>query len=90
MNPDAKVKLRGVEVGKVASIEERAEWAGGASTWRWILLAGCIPANVAVDIASTTVFGAKYVQLVPPADAPLRNPMRAGQVIACRSTSWSR
>ena len=39
-----------------------------------------IPSNVLVDIASTTVFGAKFVQLVPPPD-PSPQQLRAGQVI---------
>lgn len=39
-----------------------------------------IPANVLVDIASTTVFGAKFVELVPPAE-PSPRPLRSGQVL---------
>jgi len=39
-----------------------------------------IPANVLVDIASTTVFGAKFVELVPPAD-PSAQPLKAGTVL---------
>jgi virulence factor Mce-like protein len=39
-----------------------------------------IPANVLVDIASSTVFGAKFVQLVPPAE-PSPKAMYAGQVL---------
>ena len=34
MNPDAKVKMRGVQVGKVASIESRPT-AKPPCTWRW-------------------------------------------------------
>ena len=69
MNPDAKVQIRGVQVGKVDSIEAVAETASAA-----IHLAmdpkrmSAIPANVLVDIASTTVFGAKQVQFVFPPD----------------------
>jgi virulence factor Mce-like protein len=39
-----------------------------------------IPANVSVDIASTTVFGAKFVQLVDPAE-PSPTAMYPGQVL---------
>ncbi|MGB8386287.1 MCE family protein, partial [Mycobacterium sp.] len=39
-----------------------------------------IPANVLVDIASTTVFGAKFVELLPPADPSPQN-LGAGQVL---------
>ncbi len=39
-----------------------------------------IPSNVLVDIASTTVFGAKSVELVPPAD-PSPQPLAANAVL---------
>src|ERR1700758_2456609 len=39
-----------------------------------------IPANVLVDIASTTAFGAKFVELLPPAE-PSPQPLREGQVL---------
>jgi virulence factor Mce-like protein len=39
-----------------------------------------IPANVLVDVASSTVFGAKFVQLVPPAE-PSAQTMHAGQIL---------
>ena len=78
MNPDAKVKLRGVEVGKVASIEERPNGQAAIHLEMNPSQLRYIPANVGVDIASTTVFGAKYVQFVPPADASPQR-MHAGQ-----------
>jgi phospholipid/cholesterol/gamma-HCH transport system substrate-binding protein len=80
MNPDAKVQIRGVQVGKVASIEVLPN--GGAA----LHLAmdpshlSAIPANALVDIASPTVFGAKYVQFVFPA-SPSPESLRAGQVV---------
>ncbi|RHW25681.1 MCE family protein [Nocardioides immobilis] len=63
MDPGNKVKLRGVEIGRVGSVElvgdsveivleiDRDEFDG-------------IPSDVVADIRSTTVFGAKYVELV--------------------------
>jgi phospholipid/cholesterol/gamma-HCH transport system substrate-binding protein len=80
MNPDAKVQIRGVQVGKVASIEDLPN--GGAA----LHLAmdpsrlSAIPANALVDIASPTVFGAKFVQFVFPAN-PSAESLRAGQVV---------
>src|ERR1700740_1019303 len=68
MNPDAKVKMRGVQVGKVASIDELSD---GRAALHLAMDPGSlhlIPSNVLVNVASTTVFGAKYVQLVPPKD----------------------
>lgn len=80
MNPDAKVKFYGVQVGKVESIELRPD--GGAA----IHLAmdpskmSMVPANVGVNITSSTVFGAKYVQLNAP-DKPAQTALSAGQVL---------
>jgi virulence factor Mce-like protein len=80
MYPGAKVQMRGVQVGKVASIEALS--GGGAA----LHLAmdpsqlDLIPANIGADIASTTIFGAKFVQLVPPAD-PSQTSIQAGQVL---------
>jgi virulence factor Mce-like protein len=42
-----------------------------------------IPSNVLVDITSSTVFGSKFVQLVPPQD-PSPDKLREGQVIQSR------
>ena len=39
-----------------------------------------IPANVLVDLTSPTVFGAKFVELVPPAE-PSAQSLHAGQVL---------
>jgi len=75
MNPDAKVKMRGVEVGRVESITSRPD---GRAELRLAMnpeLLHLIPANVNADIAASTVFGAKYVQLSAPADpSPQRLP----------------
>lgn len=67
MYPDAEVKLRGVTVGAVDSIVERAD---GTAEIELAIDRGNltrIPGDITVDIASTTVFGAKYIQLIPPA-----------------------
>ncbi|GAB2972064.1 MCE family protein [Nocardioides montaniterrae] len=66
MDAGNKVKLRGVEIGRVGSV--RLE--GGKAV---IVLdidrdeIGQVPANASAQIRATTVFGAKYVELVPPA-----------------------
>jgi virulence factor Mce-like protein len=81
MNPDAKVKLRGVQVGKVASIEDMP---GGMAAIHLSMdrsTLELIPDNVRVDISSSTVFGAKSVQLVLPADPSSVN-LTAGAVLA--------
>jgi virulence factor Mce-like protein len=80
MNPDAKVNMRGVQVGKVASIEDRPDGRAAITLAVDKSQLHLIPSNVRVDIASTTVFGAKYVQLVAPPD-PSAQPLRDGQVL---------
>lgn len=80
MNPEAKVKMRGVEVGKVASIDVRPNGQAVLHLAMQPSQMHLIPANVLVDIASTTAFGAKFVELVPPAD-PSAQPLRGGQVL---------
>jgi phospholipid/cholesterol/gamma-HCH transport system substrate-binding protein len=80
MYPNAKVKLNGAQVGKVAAIEPLPE--GGAA----LHLAldpdsiEAIPSNVGAEITSSTVFGAKFVELVPPS-APSPESLRAGTTI---------
>ncbi|MCX5043357.1 MCE family protein [Aldersonia sp. NBC_00410] len=66
MDPQAKVKMRGVEVGRVASVTEDGEQAVLHLDMNPDKLE-LIPANSTVNIRSTTVFGAKYVNFVPPA-----------------------
>jgi phospholipid/cholesterol/gamma-HCH transport system substrate-binding protein len=83
MNPDAKVKMRGVQVGKVSSIEFRPDGQAVLHLSMDPSQLHLIPSNVGVDITSSTVFGAKYVQLDPPPD-PSRQKLHAGQVIEGR------
>jgi phospholipid/cholesterol/gamma-HCH transport system substrate-binding protein len=80
MNPDAKVKLLGVQIGKVASIEPVANGRALIHLEMDPSQLAQIPANAAVDIASTTVFGAKSIDFVPPAN-PSPQKMKPGQVL---------
>lgn len=80
MNPDAKVKLLGVPVGRVGSIEERPHGQAAIHLEMDPDQLSQIPANVIVDISSSTVFGAKSVDLVPPPD-PSPRTLRPGQVL---------
>lgn len=80
MEPDAKVTMRGVEVGRVASIEHTPAGA----VLHLDMQPGqmqLIPSNARVAIESTTVFGAKFVDIVVP-DDPSSVPMQEGAVIA--------
>jgi Cholesterol uptake porter CUP1 of Mce4, putative/MlaD protein len=80
MNPDAKVQVRGVQVGKVASIENLPSGGPALHLAMDPSRLSAIPANALVDLASTTVFGAKYVQFLIP-DNPSAESLRAGQVV---------
>lgn len=80
MNPDAKVKMRGVQVGQVASIESLPNGEAALHLAMDPSQLRFIPANVRVDITSSTVFGAKFVDLVTPAE-PSAQRLRAGQTL---------
>jgi phospholipid/cholesterol/gamma-HCH transport system substrate-binding protein len=85
METNAKVKLRGVQVGRVAAI------AGGKEPVVLKLEIDkdqikYIPANVEAQIRATTVFGAKFVDLVYP-DDPSTQRLAAGQVLKSRNVS---
>lgn len=80
MNPDAKVQIRGVLVGRVASIDAMPNGQAAIRLAMDPSRLAAIPANALVDIASPTVFGAKQIQFVFP-DNPSPESLRAGQVI---------
>lgn len=86
MNPDAKVKLLGVPVGRVGSIEDLPNGAAAIHLEMESDQLAQIPDNVVVNIASPTVFGAKSVDLVPPAD-PSPRTLQPGQVLASESVT---
>jgi len=83
MNSDAKVKMLGVQVGRVSSIEDLP---GGQAAIHLAMDPSqlhLIPANVLVDITSTTVFGAKFVQLNAPSN-PSSEAVHPGQVLGTK------
>ena len=80
LNPDAKVKFHGVQVGTVSAIEGTPDGQVAihlAIDAAWLHL---IPANALVSIESTTIFGAKSVSLVPPPE-PSAESLKPGQVL---------
>jgi phospholipid/cholesterol/gamma-HCH transport system substrate-binding protein len=80
MNPDAKVKLHGVQVGKVDSIDLLPNGQAALHLAMDASKMSLIPDNVRVDIASTTAFGAKFVDLMTPPD-PSTKPLASGAVL---------
>lgn len=85
METGAKVKMRGVEVGRVAGVIGGAQPIGLKLQIFPDQIAH-IPANVEAQIRSTTVFGAKYVDLVYP-DQPSSTRLAAGAVLVSRNVS---
>src|ERR1700681_3988969 len=67
MDPGGKVKLRGVQVGRVSDV---IGGNGSVTLQRDIFpyQLKYIPANVSARIRATTTFGAKYVDLIYPAN----------------------
>ncbi|GAS89828.1 MCE family protein [Mycolicibacterium brisbanense] len=81
MNPQSKVKLHGAQVGSVESIESLPDGQAAIHLAIDPARMDLIPANTGVDIASSTVFGSKFVEFVPPKD-PATQSLQAGQVLS--------
>jgi len=85
LETNAKVMLRGVQVGRVSQIGESKSQAGlrleiDPDQIRYI------PANVQAQISATTAFGAKYVELVYPQN-PSPKRLAAGAVLHSKNVS---
>ncbi|BBX20145.1 MCE-family protein [Mycolicibacterium duvalii] len=81
MEQDAKVKYRGIQVGKVESIE----YAGRDAKLTLAINRsdlGYIPANAGVRIGGTTIFGAKSVEFLPPEESTGRALQPGAEVAA--------
>lgn len=85
MEPYAKVKMRGVQVGRVATIAG----ASDSVTLQLEIDPGqvqYIPANVEARIDATSLFGAKFVDLVYPS-TPVPQRLSAGAVLQSQNVS---
>jgi phospholipid/cholesterol/gamma-HCH transport system substrate-binding protein len=85
METNAKVKMRGVEVGRVSQINAEKNAVSlklqiDPDQIRYI------PANVQAQIQATTAFGAKFVDLIYPKD-PSRARLAAGAVLHSKNVS---
>jgi phospholipid/cholesterol/gamma-HCH transport system substrate-binding protein len=85
MEPGGKVKMQGVEVGRVGDVRGGD---GGVSLKLEIFpdQLDLIPANIGAQIRATTAFGAKFVDLTYPAD-PSPQHLQAGAVISASNVS---
>lgn len=84
MEPGAKVQLRGVQVGRVSSIQPGNPVKLGLELYPEQLK--YLPANVTAKIAASTAFGAKYVELLVPAE-PSPKRLAAGAVVEAHNVS---
>src|ERR1700733_1622509 len=85
METNAKVMLRGVQVGRVSQIGE----SNNAASLRLEIdpdQVRYIPANVQAQISATTAFGAKFVELVYP-ENPSPKRLTAGAVLHSKNVS---
>jgi phospholipid/cholesterol/gamma-HCH transport system substrate-binding protein len=83
MDPQAKVKYKGIQIGKVETIA----YAGDQAKLTLAIDSDqlhFIPSNAIVRIAGTTIFGAKGVEFLPP-DTPAAGPMRPGAEVQASS-----
>ena len=83
MEPGGKVRMRGMEVGRVAHVNSNP-----TSVQLQIDpdLVKYIPSNVGAEIKATTAFGAKYVDLIYP-DDPSSQRLSAGQVLRSKNVT---
>jgi virulence factor Mce-like protein len=80
MNADAKVQLLGVQIGRVESIENRPDGLAALHLSIDPDQFSEIPDNVQINIAASTAFGAKFVQMVPPPN-PSGRQLKPGQTL---------
>ncbi len=91
MEDDAKVKLRGVQIGEVAKVESYADSAGtNLSKLKLKIYPNefrFLPSNIEAEIKSSTAFGAKYVDLIVPASGASHRELAKGAVLHSRNTT---
>jgi phospholipid/cholesterol/gamma-HCH transport system substrate-binding protein len=85
LEPGSKVKLRGVDVGEVASLQGGKKNVGVELELDPAQLK-YIPANVEAEIKATTAFGNKFVDLIYPTD-PSAKRLSAGEQLRVRNVS---
>jgi phospholipid/cholesterol/gamma-HCH transport system substrate-binding protein len=91
MEDGAKVKLRGVQIGEVASVDVYADPAGANLSKLRLKISPndfrYLPSNVEAEIKSTTAFGAKYVDLIVPSDGASHRPLAPDAVLRSRNVT---
>lgn len=90
MEDGAKVKLRGVEIGEVDSVGADSRLTGPDLSRLKLKIAPndfrYLPSNVEAEIRSSTAFGAKYVELIIPAERSAKS-LAPGAVLRSRNVT---
>jgi len=89
MEDGAKVKLRGVQVGEVTNIGAQTGAPGAVSKLTLKISPEpfkYLPSNLEAEIKSSTAFGAKYVDLIVPAD-PSPERLKPGSMVRSRNVT---
>jgi phospholipid/cholesterol/gamma-HCH transport system substrate-binding protein len=91
MEDGAKVKLRGVQIGEVASIGAESNPTGTNLSKLGLRIYPnefrYLPSNVEAEIKSSTAFGAKYVDLTVPVTGASRRPLAPNAVLHSRNVT---
>lgn len=87
MEPGAKVKLRGVEIGQVGAIGTNSANRSTLNLKIDPQPFGFLPSNVEAEIKSSTAFGAKYVDLVVPDHGASPASLKPGAVLQSRNVT---
>ncbi|GBE63891.1 virulence factor [Mycobacterium sp. MFM001] len=91
MEDGAKVKLRGVQIGEVTSVDAYADSSGVNLSKLRLKISprefDYLPSNVQAEIKSSTAFGAKYVDLVVPSAGASPRPLAPGAVLHSRNVT---
>ena len=91
MEDGAKVKLRGVQIGEVASVDADPDPAGTNLSKLRLKIAPndfqYLPNNVEAEIKSSTAFGAKYVDLIVPSEGASSRRLAPGAVLHSRNVT---
>ncbi|OBA94105.1 MCE-family protein [Mycobacteriaceae bacterium 1482268.1] len=86
MNPGARVKLNGAQIGTVSAVRETPDGRAALQLAIDPARISIVPANARVEVGSATVFGAKSVEFLAP-DNPSTDHLQAGQVIDSQHVS---
>lgn len=91
MEDGAKVKLRGVQIGEVASVDPDSESSGTNLSKLKLKINPndfhYLPSNLEAEIKSSTAFGAKYVDLIVPSAGASPRPLAPGAVLRSRNVT---